>query len=114
MVQRLSVIAAAAMASNKKLEEKYQKVLKECQRRPENRSCFDCTSRGNQYVVLNFNTCAPTVDQSKISSALLFLPCCATLPPARSLPHARLPTRVSQRDLPWARAANAEALIPCH
>jgi hypothetical protein len=44
------------MAGSKKLEEKYQKVLKECQRRAENRSCFDCDGRGNQYVVLNFNT----------------------------------------------------------
>ena len=42
--------------ASKKLEEKYQKILKDCQRRPENRHCFDCSSRGNQYVVLNFNT----------------------------------------------------------
>ena len=42
--------------STKKLEEKYQKILKECQKRPENRSCFDCTGRGNQYIVLDFNT----------------------------------------------------------
>ena len=41
---------------SKKLEEKYQKVLKDCQKRPENRHCADCTGRGNQYVVLNFNT----------------------------------------------------------
>ena len=42
------------------IEEKYQRILKECQKRPENRACFDCrgasTARGNQYVVLNFNT----------------------------------------------------------
>ena len=38
------------------LEEKYQKILKECQKRPENRGCSDCTGRGNQYVVLDFNT----------------------------------------------------------
>lgn len=44
------------MASNKKIEEKYQKLLKEIQKRPENRSCFDCSGRANQYVVLNFNT----------------------------------------------------------
>ena len=37
-------------------QEKYQRILKECQKRPENRSCFDCSGRGNQYVVLNFNT----------------------------------------------------------
>ena len=38
------------------VQEKYQRILKECQKRPENRSCFDCSGRGNQYVVLNFNT----------------------------------------------------------
>ena len=41
--------------TSKKLEEKYQKILKDCQRKQENRHCFDCTSRGNQYVVLNYN-----------------------------------------------------------
>ena len=44
------------MASSKKIEEKYQRLLKEIQKRPGNRDCFDCTGRGNQYVVLNFNT----------------------------------------------------------
>ena len=38
------------------MEEKYQKILKDCQKKPENKGCFDCVSRGNQYVVLNFNT----------------------------------------------------------
>ena len=42
--------------ASKKLEEKYQKILKDCQKRPENRHCADCSSRGNQYVVLNFHT----------------------------------------------------------
>lgn len=42
--------------ASKKLEDKYQKLLKEVQRRPCNRSCFDCDGRGNQYVVLNFST----------------------------------------------------------
>ena len=46
---------AAPMAS-KKLEEKYQKLLKDIQRRQHNRGCFDCDSRGNQYVVLNYMT----------------------------------------------------------
>ncbi len=44
------------MATSKKMEEKYQRILRECQKRPENRSCFDCSGRGNQYVVLSFNT----------------------------------------------------------
>ena len=44
------------MATNKKIEEKYQRLLKEVQKRPENRKCFDCTGRANQYVVLEFNT----------------------------------------------------------
>ena len=43
------------MANSKKVEEKYQRILKECQKRQENRTCFDCNSRGNQYVVLNLN-----------------------------------------------------------
>ena len=42
------------MATSKKIEEKYQKMLKEIQKRPENRHCFDCSGRGNQYVVLNY------------------------------------------------------------
>ena len=42
--------------SNKKLEEKYNKILKDNQKKPENRHCFDCSGRGNQYVVLEFNT----------------------------------------------------------
>ena len=33
------------MATSKKIEEKYQRILKECQKRPENRTCFDCTGR---------------------------------------------------------------------
>ena len=44
------------MATSKKIEEKYQKLLKEIQKRPENKMCFDCNSRGNQYVVLTLNT----------------------------------------------------------
>ena len=44
------------MATSKKIEEKYQRLLKEIQKRPENRHCFDCTGRANQYVVLDFNT----------------------------------------------------------
>ena len=44
------------MATSKKIEEKYQRLLKEIQKRPENRKCFDCTGRANQYVVLDFNT----------------------------------------------------------
>ncbi|KOO32979.1 arf gtpase activating protein [Chrysochromulina tobinii] len=44
------------MAQTKKMEEKWQRILKECQKKPENKSCFDCMGRGNQYVVLNFNT----------------------------------------------------------
>ena len=35
------------MATSKKIEEKYQKLLKEIQKRPENKMCFDCNSRGN-------------------------------------------------------------------
>eukprot|EP00308_Calcidiscus_leptoporus_P026743 CAMPEP_0119376148 /NCGR_PEP_ID=MMETSP1334-20130426/39181_1 /TAXON_ID=127549 /ORGANISM="Calcidiscus leptoporus, Strain RCC1130" /LENGTH=133 /DNA_ID=CAMNT_0007394651 /DNA_START=65 /DNA_END=463 /DNA_ORIENTATION=+ len=41
--------------ASKKIEEKYQKLLKDIQRRPENRTCSDCDSRGNQYVVLPLN-----------------------------------------------------------
>ena len=44
------------MANTKKVEEKYQRLLKEIQKRPENRTCFDCSGRANQYVVLNFYT----------------------------------------------------------
>ena len=58
------------------LEEKYQKILKECQKRPENRTCNDCTGRGNQYVVLNYGVFVCTTcsgihreEQHKIKSA---------------------------------------------
>jgi hypothetical protein len=44
------------MATSKKVEEKYQRLLKEIQKRPENRTCFDCGGRGCQYVVLNYGT----------------------------------------------------------
>ena len=44
------------MAQTKKMEEKWQRILKDCQKKTENKSCFDCMGRGNQYVVLNFNT----------------------------------------------------------
>ena len=35
---------------------RYNKILKDNQKKPENRHCFDCSGRGNQYVVLEFNT----------------------------------------------------------
>jgi len=46
--------------SQKSKEEKIVKLLKEIQKRPGNKQCADCTSRGNTYVVLNFNVFACT------------------------------------------------------
>ena len=53
---RAALTASISPAPSAQIEEKYQRLLKECQKRQDNRTCFDCTGRGNQYVVLNFNT----------------------------------------------------------
>ncbi|CAM9787045.1 unnamed protein product [Discosporangium mesarthrocarpum] len=42
--------------NQRKSEEKLQKVLRECQKRPVNKRCADCTERLPQWVVMDFNT----------------------------------------------------------
>lgn len=49
------------MASQKALEAKHEKILKELARRPDNKRCVNCDTTGPSYVVTNFNIFVCTV-----------------------------------------------------